>query len=242
MELQFFINALKHRPERAYSAMGALEAQGFPMRNVHIVWGKYWQDFDGVDALLDAAVDDGFVDMEALRDCKRPGFIAAMWSFYRTFRTIVAEQLNAVVFEDDCRFTRSYRYFEQVLTDRPRDMRIGIFGYHLPRDKALARQLTPRTQYWGAGVVNPSATHNKINYYTPAGIELIFSEFKGKRYTTIEGVIARLHETAGVYSLLKPIVRSSSLQGESDAMPGEGTERGSSLANVERWKRGYNVG
>ena len=245
--IPFFINSLRHRPERAYSRLGALEAQGFPMDQVHIVWGKYWGNFNSQDQMVDAAVADGFPELEGLRNAGRFGYVGAMWSFFRTFRAIQDSNIEmAVVFEDDFKFKRGneYRNFKGLCRDLPNDSKIGILGYHPAeiRPNDVTRELDPVSQYWGKGVVNLHSSHNVANIYTPDGLQAIRDEAgKKRRLSTIEFLIGCLHGEPGVYSLLSPIISLTVAQGKSDAMPGEGTESEYSVSHVERWKSGYNV-
>lgn len=241
MGIQYFLNSLRIRPERAYGFLGALDALGFPMENVHIVWGKHWRDFEDQNALCDAAIADGFPQMELVRNIRRPGYIAAMWSFFRTFRAIQSHNIQrTMVFEDDCTFKIPYERVKRRLDDLPKNTKIGITGYHTHRENL--RDLKPCTRHWGLGVRNYNSSHNAANFYTPEGIQMIFNLSMKKEFKTIENIIGELHMKEGVYSLLKSIVKIHALQGRSDAMPGEDVEDQRRITNSDRWKQGYNVG
>ena len=245
--MQFFINSLKRRPERAYSRLGALEAQGFPMEDVHIVWGEYWDDYPDFDALCNAAISD-FPEMEGIRTARRIGYVAAMWSFFRTYRAIQENGIQeAVVFEDDFLFRpgKEYDYFKEIHAHLPKDYQIGILGYGTKNKKGhKMRELEPINRYWGHGVVNLTSSHNIANIYTPDGLQMIRDAAgAAERLSTIERLIGNFHETLGVYSLLRPICWVTKMQGISDATPGDGgVENSQSISDVERWTQGYDVG
>ncbi|MDE0017792.1 MAG: hypothetical protein OXU51_16535 [Candidatus Poribacteria bacterium] len=245
LRIEYFIQSLRHRPERAYTAIGSLSGQCFPMKNVHIVWGKYWADFDDLFAAISA---DGFSDeLSSLADAK-PGYAAGTWSFFRTFRAIEANQIRyAMLFEDDFIFKIhksdtpiSHSYVQEVCKALPKDFKIGILGYCLaePDTHRTFRALRPVNEYWGAGVVNTSSSHNVANIYSLPGIRLMRETAARSKFSTTENVIGRLHNEPGVYSLLTPIIDRSPMRGHSDGMPHTNT---SEDPNVVRWQEGFNV-
>ena len=250
MKIEYFINSLKHRPERTYAAIGALDAQCFPMKNVHIVYGKYWADFDD---LFEAICADGFSEELAHLVDAKPGYQAGTWSFFRIFRAIEANQIaHAMIFEDDFVFKRrrsqtpvSYKDVKKICEALPKDFKIGILGYRLPvpNTHRTFRDLKPVNKYWGAGVVNTSSSHNIANIYSLDGVGLIRETAlaRTKGFSTTENLIGRLHEEEGVYSLLDPIIGRSPTRGKSDGMPHTNRDDDPNLVNVNRWAKGFNV-
>lgn len=260
MNIEYFIQSLRHRPERAYALVGALAGQCFPMEKVHIVLGKYWGDFveashksgtkqRASDALFAAICADGFSEELAFLADAKPGFAAGTWSFSRTFRAIEANQIKyAMLFEDDVIFKIyrsdtpiSHSYVQEVCEALPKDFKIGILGYRLaePNTHGTFRALRPVNEYWGAGVVNTSSSHNVANIYSLPGIRLMRETGTRKKgISTTENIIGRLHDEPGVYSLLTPIIDRSPMRGHSDGMPHTNTSKD---LNVVRWQEGFNV-
>ena len=266
MPVEFFINTLRHRPERSSSVLGVMDYLNYPMEHVHVVYGKYWEDFESKAALLEAILEDGFPELEGLIDkhenpIVNMGWMAGAWSFFRTFRAIQEKNISyAVVMEDDYVFSKDYAYFLRVFRAMPPDLKIGILGYNplypLPGflkgvENGDIRELSPiyinddkKNEYWGAGIVHKYHSNNNIALYTPEGIEMIRDVApKSHWLATIERLIGEyLHEADGSYSLITPIAKELVLQGVSDGMPGEASaENPVSIAHVERWQQGYDV-
>lgn len=266
MSVEFFINTLTHRPERSSSVLGVLDYLNYPMERVHVVYGKYWGDFESKESLLEAILEDGFPELEGLLDKhENPiinmGWMAGAWSFFRTFRAIQEQNIAyAVVMEDDYVFSKNYAYFLRVFESMPDDLKLGILGYNPPYPlsgflesvkNGSIRELAPisidedeENEHWGVGIVHQYHSNTNLSLYTPEGIEMIREAAPRSHWlATLERLIGEyLHGADGVYSLIHPIAQELVLQGRSDGMPGEAsTEKPSSIAHVERWKQGYNV-
>ena len=110
---------LKHRSDKFWSVYGALVAAGTPVEKI-----KRWNampasDYKNIEALVDAAVKDGFPEFQTLLENEMFDryltISAQFWSYCQMLRYISEKNIVAVILYDD-RYILNWTQFSRVYT------------------------------------------------------------------------------------------------------------------------------
>ena len=162
-EMEVLVMTLKHRPDRYWCMLGMFDAMEFPFDRCHTVMGKYWKDYEGVDKIVDAAIEDGFPWFERHRknDGKpyHGGYMCGLWSVCRCLRYISQQDQPYLITEDDRKFVFDWGEIIRRLKLLPQDA-----------DTAILRDGTGESynDYWTKGTYPKDAGATMV-VYSPSG-------------------------------------------------------------------------
>ena len=218
-KMQTFIMTLKHRPDRYWSALGALGELGFNMDRVFTVMGKYWRDFDGYQDILEAAAADGFpfflekqvknADMHH----GRLGFLCNLWSGCRIFRHIAQQSRPCLVFEDDILLRISYSILEERLSALPDETEVVILSKKEHQDIDEIRF----DENWLYGSYHKRSGGGYANIYTPAGAKAALECAAIPGIQTVENIAHHLPDEK-VFCASHQIIKRNECGGDSDVL------------------------
>ena len=113
---------LRHRQDKFWSIYGALVASGTPPGRIRRWEAMPASDYKDIEALVDAAVKDGFPEFQTMLENERfdryLAVNAQFWSYCQMLRYIAERNITAVILYDDryilnwTQFTRLYRLIE----------------------------------------------------------------------------------------------------------------------------------
>ena len=223
---------LKNRPERFWSCYGALVAAGTPIEKI-----KRWNaipasDYKTPDALVDAAVKDGFPEFACLEENKNLMIAAQFWSYCQMLRYITEKNIVAVILYDDryilnwTQFSHLYMFIAGVQADletseTPIDFHILQLEYYV--DKYLIHsqdffsvQTTPEKYMRSYPRIphilqGPLGASENAMLYTPEGAAFFLEKLFQNGISKVEIGLVALYELseaerAGVWTCNYPVV------------------------------------
>ena len=232
---RIFIMTLEATPHRKWGSIGALDARGFPMKNVHVIHGIDGVEYRDHDALIKDAVADGFGFF-----AENPDFLeipvpmaAGTWSACRMLRHIKEQRLIALLMEDDWIFNIDYDEIQKRLrTVDDEETQIAALMAKVFYGKSLNRSVEPINEHWVKGVPGSAAG---ATIYKPEGAKLVLKQFKAGKARTLEKAVTYIEYPQAV-TILAPIARHPALMGYSRANPKN--NRQGYIDAYEKWHRG----
>ena len=96
-----YVINLAHRLDRRYFMEGHLETIGVPREKIHIFEAKNGNDYESPNAVIKAAIADGFEEFKNRNNRKARTQLAYHWNWCKILREIIELNLVALILLDD---------------------------------------------------------------------------------------------------------------------------------------------
>ena len=220
---------LKDRMDRYYSVYGALHAAGTPIERIQRWNAIPASDYENIEALVDAAVKDGFPEFKTLLENKKfsPRLAkgAQFWSYCQMLRYIAEKNIVAAILYDDRYITNwsqlaaVYCYIKEIERDLPGKVELTILQLEYYHD--FTNQIVniyahpdkysrpyPMMPYILQG---PLGASENAMLYTPEGAKFFLEKLLNTFNDSIEETLAGLihlptEERGGVWTCNYPAV------------------------------------
>lgn len=206
---------LPKNKERRWFAEGTLWSLGFPRTQIDFVKCRHWADYQDVNQLRAAAVDDGFDFFMSGVNKERWGIpvaslpntfsaVAAHWSWCIALRDIINAAKNTILLVDDTMPTITFAQFESMIEAIPPkggvqlSMKPMIFDYGFPFG-----DITHATAYLGRGY---AAASDLGFILSPAMAKDFLLISHTRRSSTVPLAYRDMYGTEGCFHVLSPVL------------------------------------
>ena len=218
--------------------MGHLHSIGVPPDQIHFFPGHYHGDFDSTDAIIEAAVDDGFPEFDcdfyrSAAKIKHWKFeIIVHWNRARLYRQIIEEDMIVMVMIDDHILNIDFQFLNWIVksldTEYAPFYLLQLGWYIQPNhDEAWMMERGLRgQQYPEEDIVNGLVARgirgpgNWVTVMSPRGAEILLNHIKNP-VASIEAYFGVLshpdQDKTGLFHFMNPVVSGAPMDWSEDS-------------------------